>query len=73
MSETEFIEELKEFCKTKKFEYRGRVQIGNTILVYIFGEKCIEPFNAWLSTMPIKSHTTPSAFDKEIGSYITLK
>lgn len=73
MTEAEFIEELKEFCVSHKFEYRGRIQFANgTILVYIFGEKCIELFNTWLKTHTAK-HSTPTTFDKEIGSYVTLK
>ena len=72
MTETEFIEALKEFCKSNEFEYRGRIQFANgTLLVYIFGDKCIEPFNTWLDTWTAK-HSTPTAFDKEIGSYVTL-
>ena len=72
MTETEFIEALEECCKSNKFEYRGRVQFANgTLLVYIFGEKCIEPFNTWLDAWTAK-HRTPTAFDKEIGSYVTL-
>lgn len=72
MTEAEFIEALKEFCKSNKFEYRGRIQFANgVLLVYIFGEKCIGPFNAWLDTWTTK-HSTPTTFDKEIGSYVTL-
>lgn len=73
MTETEFIEALKEFCKFNEFEYRGRVQFANgVLLVYIFGDKCIEPFNKWLDTWTVK-HSTPTSFDKGIGSYVTLK
>lgn len=72
MTEAKFIEALKEFCKSNKFEYRGRIQFANgTLLVYIFGDKCIEPFDTWLGTCTAK-HSTPTAFDKEIGSYVTL-
>ena len=72
MTEAEFIEALKEFCKSNKFEYRGRIQFANgTLLVYIFGEKCIEPFDSWLDLWTAK-HSTPTTFDKEIGSYVTL-
>ena len=72
MNETEFIEELKEFCKSKKFEYKGRVKfMNNTLLVFIFGVNCIEPFDIWLS-QNTKKHSTPTAFDDAIGSYVTL-
>ena len=72
MTEAKFIEALKEFCASQKFEYRGRIQFANgTLLVYIFGDKCIEPFDNWLSNWTAK-HSTPTAFDKEIGSYVTL-
>ena len=72
MTETEFIKALKEFCKSNKFEYRGRIQFANgALLVCIFGDKCIEPFNKWLDTWTAK-HSTPTTFDKEIGSYVTL-
>lgn len=72
MSEEEFIEALKVFCQANKYEYRGRVRlVKRQLLVYIFGDKCIEPFNEWLSLWT-KAHSTPTAFDKEIGSYVTL-
>ena len=72
MTETEFIEALKEFCAEHKFEYRGRIQFANnTLLVYIFGNNCIEPFDGWLDLWTAK-HSTPTTFDKEIGSYVTL-
>ena len=72
MTEAEFIEALKEFCRSNSFEYRGRIQFANgTLLVRIFGDNCIEPFDTWLSNWAVK-HSTPTAFDKEIGSYVTL-
>ena len=72
MTEAEFIEALKVFCASNKFEYRGRVQFSNNVLlVFIFGENCIEPFNIWLGNWT-KKHSTPTTFDKEIGSYVTL-
>ena len=72
MTETEFIEELKKFCKSNNYEYRGRVQFANnTLLVYIFGNNCIGPFDTWLNTWTAK-HSTPTLFDKEFGSYVTL-
>jgi len=73
MTEEEFIEALKEFCRSNKFEYHGRVQFATgVLLVYIFGNNCIQPFNAWLDIWTAE-HTTPTAFDKEFGSYVKLK
>lgn len=73
MSENEFIDKLKKFCASNNFEYCGRIKFNNNVLlVYIFGENCIEPLDKWLSANT-KEHTTPNLFDKNIGSYITLK
>lgn len=72
MTETEFIEALKEFCNSNDFEYRGRIQFLNgTLLVYIFGENCAELFDKWLNTWSAQ-HSTPTSFDNGIGSYVTL-
>lgn len=73
MSEEEFIEALKEFCKSHKYEYRGRIQfLNNQLLVFIFGKECVESFDMWLSNWTEK-HSKPTTFEKVIGSYVTLK
>ena len=72
MNEGEFIDALKEFCKQHDFEYRGRIQFANNqLLIFIFGENCIEPFDIWLNAWTQK-HSTPTIFEDAIGSYITL-
>lgn len=73
MNEKEFIEALEKFCAKNNFTYNGRVKFNNhVILVYIFGENCIEPFDNWLKENT-EHHTSPTLFDKNIGSYVTLK
>lgn len=73
MNEKEFIELLKEFCAKNNFTYCGRVKFNNKVLlVYIFGENCIEPFDKWLKANSAQ-HSSPTLFDKNIGSYVTLK
>lgn len=71
MTEAQFFNALKQFCADNKFELKYKFHVGKSIAIVIFGEKCIEPFDEWLSTKTV-SHTTPTTCDDGILSYITL-
>lgn len=71
MIEAQFFEALKQFCADNKFELKYKFHVGKSIAIVIFGEKCIEPLDEWLSTWTAE-HSTPTSCDNGIMSYVTL-